>query len=138
MDSSISVLRLYSALGVFLALAISLFARQIGAAAAQGAAHAAAVAVTDLVPPDWDCTLAGLPADADATAAAVVVDRTSQLAAARPTALHLRADESCSVIVSLRVESDGWLGAGTAIAVACRRPPGAVGPAFGAPVAPAC
>ncbi len=77
MDGSLSLLRLYAVLAVFLALAVSVFVGQLGAAAAKGAAGAAAVAVADLVPPDWDCTQAGLPADAEATAAEVAVDRIS-------------------------------------------------------------
>ncbi|WP_428121535.1 hypothetical protein [Candidatus Poriferisodalis sp.] len=138
MDSSISLLRLYAVLAVFLALAASVFVGQVGAAAAQGAADAAAVAVADLVSPDWDCTQAGLPADAEAIAAEVAVDRISQLAAVLPTALDVRADETCSVIVSLRVETQGWLGARTALGVACRRPAGIAGPVLRAPVAPTC
>ncbi|WP_419931520.1 hypothetical protein [Candidatus Poriferisodalis sp.] len=138
MDGSISVLRLFSVLTVFMALVISLFTRQVGAAAAQGAADAAAIAVTDLVPPGWDCTEAGLPIGAAATAARAAVDRTVQLAAVQPTAVAVRADPTCSVIVSVRVESDGWLGAGNALGVACRRPPTAEGAALRAPVAPPC
>ncbi|WP_423921230.1 hypothetical protein [Candidatus Poriferisodalis sp.] len=138
MDSSLSILRLFSVLTVFLALVISLFARQVGAAAAQGAADAAAVAVTDLVPADWDCTDAGLPPHATATAAQAAVDRTAQLAAVQPTAVEVHADGTCSVIVSVRVESHGWLGAGAALAVACRRPASSVGAVLAAPVAPPC
>ena len=138
MDSSIANLRLFSVLAVFLALVISLFARQVGAAAAQGAADAAAIAVIDLVDADWDCSHADLPADAEATAAQVAVDRTAQLAAVQPTSLEVRADGTCSVIVSVRVESEGWLGAGNALAVACRRPPSTTGAALRAPIAPPC
>ena len=138
MDSSLSLLRLYAVLAVFLALATSVFVGQVGAAAAKGAAGAAAVAVADLVPPDWNCTQADLPADTEATAAEVAVDRISQLAAVSPTALEVRADETCSVIVSLRVETQGWLGARTALGVACRRPAGVGAPALRAPLAPAC
>lgn len=138
MDSSVSLLRLYSVLAVFLALAVSMFARQISAAAAQGAADAAAVAVTDLVAPDWDCTHAGLPVDAESTAAHVVVGRTSQLAAVQPTGLDVRADGKCSVIVSVQVAAEGWLGGGDALAVSCRRPPSASGAALRSPAAPAC
>lgn len=138
MDGSISILRLFSALAVFLSLVISLFARQVGAAAAQGAADAAAVAVTDIVPADWDCTQDGLPVDAEATAAQVAVDRTAQLAAVQPTSVEVRADGTCSVIVAVRVESEGWLGAGNALAVACRRPSSTTGTALRAPIAPPC
>ena len=138
MDSSISILRLFSVLVVFLGLVVSLFARQVGAAAAQGAADAAAVAVTDLVPPNWDCSEANLPADAAATAARVTVSRTAQLAAVQPTAVEVRADGTCSIIVSVRVSSGGWLGSREALGVACRRPPSAEGAALRAPVAPPC
>ncbi len=138
MDSSLSILRLFSVLVVFMALVISMFARQVGAAAAQGAADAAAIAVTDLVPPDWDCTETDLPADATATAARVAVDRAAQLAAVQPTAVEVHADPTCSVIVSVRVSSHGWLSGGEALGVACRRPPSADGAALWAPVAPPC
>ena len=139
MDSSISILRLFSVLAVFMALVISLFARQVGAAAAQGAADAAAIAVTDLVPPDWDCSEAQLDdLDAAGVAARAAVGRTAQLAAVQPTAVEVRADGTCSVIVSVRVESAVWLGAGNALGVACRRPPSAEGSALRAPVAPPC
>ena len=138
MDSSISVLRLFSVLAVFMALVISLFTRQVGAAAAQGAADAAAIAVTDLVPSNWDCTEADLPGDAVATAARAAADRTAQLAAVQPTAVEVRADGTCSVIVSVRVESAGLLGARSALGVACRRPTSAEGAALRAPVAPPC
>ena len=138
MDSSIAILRLFSVLAVFMALVISLFARQVGAAAAQGAADAAAIAVTDLVPADWDCTEANLPGDAAGVAASAAVDHTSQLAVVQPTAVEVRADPTCSVIVSVRVESEGWLGAGDALGMACRRPPSAEGAALRAPVAPPC
>ncbi|WP_419864344.1 hypothetical protein [Candidatus Poriferisodalis sp.] len=138
MDSSLSILRLFSVLAVFMALVISLFVHQVGAAAAQGAADAAAIAVTDLVPPGWDCTEANLPAGAGAIAARAAVDRTAQLAAVQPTAVELRADGTCSVIVAVRVESAGWLGSTGALGVACRRPPSAEGAALRAPVAPPC
>ncbi|MDE0496711.1 MAG: hypothetical protein OXH86_05110 [Acidimicrobiaceae bacterium] len=138
MDSSISILRLFSVLAVFMALVISLFARQVGAAAAQGAADAAAIAVTDLVPPDWDCSEANLPADATAAAARAAVGRTAQLAAVQPTAVEVRTDPTCSVIVSVRVSAQGWLGSSDALGVACRRPPSAEGRALRAPVAPPC
>ncbi|WP_419839603.1 hypothetical protein [Candidatus Poriferisodalis sp.] len=138
MDGPISILRLFSVLAVFMALVISLFTRQVGAAAAQGAADAAAIAVTDLVPPDWDCSEASLPVDATTTAAQAAVDRTAQLAAVQPTAVDVRADGTCSVIVSVRVASDGWLGSRGALGVACRRPPSATGAALRAPVAPPC
>ncbi len=138
MDSSLSILRLFSVLVVFMALVISLFARQVGAAAAQGAADAAAIAVIDLVPADWDCTEAELPVDARATAARVAVDRAAQLAAVQPVAVEVHADPSCSVIVSVRVSSGGWLGRDEALGVACRRPPSAEGAALWAPVAPPC
>ena len=138
MDSSISILRLFSVLAVFMALVITLFARQVGVAAAQGAADAAAVAVTDMVPPNWDCAETNLPADAAPAAARAVVVRTSQLAAVRPTAVDVRVDGLCSVIVSVRVESDGWLGAGNALGVACRRPPSVERSALRAPIAPPC
>ena len=120
MDSSLSVLRLFSVLVVFLALVISLFGHQVGAAAAQGAADAAAVAVTDQVPADWDCTDAGLPPDATATAARAALDRTAQLAAVHPTAVEVLADGTCSVIVSVRVSSEGWLVAPSAWLAAAR------------------
>ena len=138
MDSSLSILRLFSVLVVFMALVISLFASQVGAAAAQGAADAAAIAVIDLVPPTWDCTEADLPVDASATAARVAADRAAQLAAVQPTAVEVHADPTCSVIVSVRVSSAGWLGRGEALGVACRRPPSAEGAALWAPVAPPC
>lgn len=138
MDSSLSILRLFSVLVVFMSLVISLFARQVGAAAAQGAADAAAIAVTDLVPADWDCTEANLPADAWATAARVAVDRAAQLAAVQPTAVEVHADPTCSVVVSVHLSSRGWLGQGEALGVACRRPPSAEGAALWAPVAPPC
>ncbi len=139
MDSPLSMLRLFSVLAVFMALVISLFARQVGAAAAQGAADAAAIAVTDVVPPDWDCTQGRLEAlDAAGVAARAVADRTAQFAAVQPTAVEVRADGTCSVIVSVRVESEGWLGAGSALGVACRRPPSVEGAALRAPVAPPC
>lgn len=138
MDSSIAILRLFSVLAVFMALVISLFARQVGAAAAQGAADAAAIAVADLMSSDWDCTEAGLPADAAATAARAAVDRTAQLAAVRATAVEVRADGTCSVIVTVRVESAGWLGSRGALGVACRRPTSAEGTALRAPIVPPC
>ncbi|WP_420444241.1 hypothetical protein [Candidatus Poriferisodalis sp.] len=138
MDSSLSILRLFAVLAVFLALVISLFGHQVGAAAAQGAADAAAVAVTDQVPADWDCTDAGLPPDATATAARAALDRTAQLAAVHPTAVEVLADGTCSVIVSVRVESVGWLGSRAALAVACRRPASSAGVVLHAPVAPPC
>ena len=138
MDSSISILRLFSVLVVFLGLVVSLFTRQVGAAAAQGAADAAAVAVTDLVPPNWDCSEANLPADAEATAVRATVSRTAQLAAVQPIAVEVRADGTCSIIVSVRVSSGGWLGSREALGVACRRPPSAEGAALRAPVAPPC
>ena len=139
MDSSISILRLFSVLAVFMALVISLFTRQIGAAAVQGAADAAAIAVTDQVPPDWDCSEAQLDdLDAVGVAARAAVDRMAQLAAVQPTAVDVGADSTCSVIVSVRVESEGWLGAGNALGVACRRPPSAEGSTLRAPVAPPC
>lgn len=138
MDSSISMLRLFSVLVVFLALVTSLFARQVGASAAQGAADAAAVAVADSVSPKWDCTHGSLPADVLDTAARAVVDRMSQFAAAQPTAVDVGADGTCSVLVSVRVSSNGWFGAGSALAIACRRPASSVGAALRAPVAPAC
>ena len=138
MDSSLSILRLFSVLVVFMALVISLFTGQVGAAAAQGAADAAAIAVTDLVPANWDCSETNLPADARATAARVAVDRTTQLAVVQPTAVEVRADPTCSVIVSVRVSSAGWLGSRGALGVACRRPPSAEGAALRAPVAPPC
>ena len=138
MDSSLSILRLFSVLAVFMALVISLFTRQVGAASAQGAADAAAVAVIDLVPPDWDCTQASLPIGATTAAARAALSRTAQLAAVQPTSVEVRADGTCSVIVSVRVSSDGWLGARGALGVACRRPPSATGAALRAPVAPPC
>lgn len=144
MGSSISILRLFSVLAVFMALVISLFTRQVGAAAAQGAADAAAIAVTDIIAvigPDgvpWDCTEAGLPDDVTAAAARAAADRTAQLAAVQPTAVEVRADPTCSVIVSVRVESAGWLGTASALGVACRRPPSAEGAALRVPVAPPC
>lgn len=138
MDSSLSILRLFSVLVVFMALVISLFTRQVGAAAAQGAADAAAIAVIDLVPPTWNCTEMNLPADAAATAARVAVDRAAQLAAVQPIAVEVHADLTCSVIVSVRLSSHGWLGRGEALGVACRRPPSADGAALRAPVAPPC
>lgn len=138
MDTPLAILRLFSVLAVFLALVMSLFAGQVGAAAARGAADAAAIAVTDALPADWDCTHAGLPATAEATAARVAVDRAAQLAAAQPTAVAVRADGSCSVVVSVRVSARGWLGARDALAVACRRPPSVEGAALRAPVAPPC
>ena len=144
MDSSISVLRLFSVLAVFMALVISLFTRQVGAAAAQGAADAAAIAVTDLIgvhdpsADPWDCTEANLPADATATAARAAVDRTAQLAAVQPTSVEVRADGTCSVIVAVRVSSQGWLGSKSALGVACRRPTSVEGAALRAPVAPPC
>ena len=138
MDSPLSILRLFSVLVVFLALVVSMFTRQVGAVAAQGAADAAAFAVIDLVPPEWDCAEATLPASATATAAQAAVDRTAQLAAVQPTAVEVRADGTCSVIVSVRVSSEGWLGSRGALGVACRRPPSAEGAALRAPVAPPC
>lgn len=138
MDSSLSILRLFSVLAVFMALTISMFTRQVGAAAAQGAADAAVIAVTDLVPANWDCTEADLPIGAAGTAARVALDRAAQLAAVRPTAVEVHADPTCSVIVSVRVSSDGWLGGRGALGVACRRPPSAEGAALWAPVAPPC
>ncbi len=138
MDTPISVVRLFSVLAVFMALVISLFARQVGAAAAQGAADAAALAVTDLAPSDWDCTEAGLRADATAIAAQAAVDRTAQLAAVQPTAVEVRVDPTCSVIVMVRVESAVWLGPRKAFGVACRRPTSVEGAALRAPVAPPC
>lgn len=144
MDGSLSILRLFSVLAVFMALVISLFTRQVGAAAAQGAADAAAIAVTDLIAvidPNggpWDCTEAGLPDDAGTAAARAAVDRTAQLAAVQPTSVEVRADPTCSVIVSVRVESAGWLGTAEALGVACRRPTSAEGAALRAPVAPPC
>ena len=144
MDSSISVLRLFSVLAVFMALVISLFTRQVGAAAAQGAADAAAIAVTDLIAvydpgvEPWDCTEANLPADATATAARAAVDRTAQLAAVQPTSVEVRADGTCSVIVAVRVSSQGWLGSKGALGVACRRPTSVEGAALRAPVVPPC
>lgn len=138
MDSPLAILRLFSVLVVFLALVMSLFTGQVGAAAAQGAADAAAVAVTDTLLPDWDCTPAGLPADAEAIAAQAVVDRTAQLAAVQPTAVEVHAEGSCSVIVSVQVSARGWLGARDIQAVACRRPPSAEGAALRGPVAPPC
>ena len=148
MDSSISVLRLFSVLAVFMALVISLFTRQVGAAAAQGAADAAAIAVTDLIgvydpnaDPNvgpWDCTEANLPPDATAAAARAAVDRTAQLAAVQPTSVEVRADGTCSVIVAVRVSSQGWLGSKSALGVACRRPTSVEGAALRAPVAPPC
>lgn len=138
MDSSLSILRLFSVLAVFVALVISLFARQVGAAAAQGAADAAALAVADSLPADWDCTQAGLPADATDAAARAAADRTAQLAAVLPTGVEVRADGACSVIVSVRVASRGWLAAGSALGVACRRPASAEGAALRTPLAPPC
>lgn len=139
MSSSISILRLFSVLAVFMALVISLFARQVGASAVQGAADAAAIAVTDLVPPDWDCTEAQLDNfDAAGVAARAAVDRIAQLAAVHPTAVEVRADPTCSVIVSVRVESAGWLGTAEALGVACRRPPSVEGAALRVPIAPPC
>ncbi len=138
MGSSLSILRLFSVLAVFMALAVSLFVRQVGAGAAQGAADAAAIAVTDLVPPNWDCTEASLPVDVSATAAQAAVDRTAQLAAVQPTAVEVRTDGTCSVIVSVQVSSEGWLGSRGALGVACRRPPSAEGAALRAPVPPPC
>ena len=138
MGSSLSILRLFSVLVVFMALVISLFAGQVSAAVAQGAADAAAVAVTDLVPPDWDCSEASLPVDAAAAAARAAVSRTAQLAAIQPTSVEVRADGACSVIVSVRVTSEGWLGSGSALGVACRRPSSAFGAALRVPVAPPC
>ena len=144
MDSSISVLRLFGVLAVFMALVISLFTRQVGAAAAQGAADAAAIAVADLIAvyvsgvEPWDCTEANLPADAAATAARAAADRTAQLAAVQPTSVEVRADGTCSVIVAVRVSSQGWLGSKSALGVACRRPTSVEGAALRAPVAPPC
>jgi len=137
-DSSVSILRLFSVLALFMALVISLFTRQVGAAAAQGAADAAAIAVTDVVPPDWNCTEADLPADATAAAARAAVNRTAQFAAVQPTAVEVRADGACSVIVAVQVSSQGWLGSSGALGVACRRPPSVEGAALRAPVAPPC
>ena len=138
MGNSISILRLFSVLSVFLALAVTLFAEQIGASAARGAADAAAIAVTDRLPADWDCSQADLPSDVGDVAARTVVDRTAQLAAVLPTKLEVRADGTCSVLVSLSGTSEGWLGARSALAVACRRPASAQGAALRAPVAPPC
>ena len=142
MDSSLSILRLFSVLVVFMGLVISLFARQVGAAAAQGAADAAAIAVTDLLPADWDCKL-GAPTDewttrAREAAAIAAVSRAEQLAAVQPTAVEVHADPTCSVTVSVRVTSLGWLAGGDALGVACRRPPSVEGAALWAPVAPPC
>ncbi|WP_419911217.1 hypothetical protein [Candidatus Poriferisodalis sp.] len=142
MDSSLSILRLFSVLVVFMALVISLFTRQVGAAAAQGAADAAAIAVTDLLPAAWDCQLESPPDELTTkvreAAARAAADRTAQLAAVQPTAVEVRADPTCSVIVSVRVSSAGWLGSRGALGVACRRPPSAEGAALRAPVAPPC
>ena len=142
MDSSLSILRLFSVLVVFMALVTSLFAGQVGAAAAQGAADAAAIAVTDLLPATWDCKLES-PVDeltirARDAAARAAADRTVQLAAVQPTAVDVRAAPTCSVIVSVRVVSAGWLGSRSALGVACRRLPSAEGAALRAPVAPPC
>ena len=72
-------------------------------------------------------------------AARVAVDRTAQLAAVQPTAVEVRADRTCSVIVSVRVESEGWLGAANALGVACRRPTSVEGALrCERPVAPPC
>ena len=112
-----------------MALTISLFARQVGAAAAQGAADAAAIAVTDLVPPDWDCSETQLDdLDAKGVASRAAVDRTAQLAAVQPTTVEVRADGTCSVIVSVRVESAAGWGQATRSAwpVAARPPPRAL------------
>ena len=138
MDSSLSILRLFSVLVVFLGLVISLFGRQVSAAAAQGAADAAAIAVTDLMPANWDCSEASFPVGATAAAAQAAVERTELLAAVQPTAVVVRADPTCSVIVSVRVASDGWLGSSGALGVACRRPSSAEGAALRAPVSPPC
>ena len=142
MDSSLSILRLFSVLVVFMALVISLFARQVGAAAAQGAADAAAIAVTDLLPAAWDCKLESPPDELTTkvreAAARAAADRTAQLAAVQPIAVEVHADPTCSVIVSVRVSSAGWLGSLGALGVACRRPPSAEGAALRAPVAPPC
>ena len=143
MDTSISVLRLFSVLAVFMALVISLFARQVGAAAAQGAADAAAIAVADLAPAKWDCTGLWKPKSdtepsAHAVAASAAVFRMSQLAAVQPTAVEVTTDGTCSIIVSVRAESGGWLGSRDALGVACRRPSSVEGAALRAPVAPPC
>ncbi len=127
MGSSLSILRLFSVLAVFMALVISLFGRQVGAAAAQGAADAAAIAVVDLLPAEWTCSDADLPSDSTAVAARAALDRAAQLAAAQPTAVEVGTDEACSIVVSVRVSSRGWLGTADALGVACRRPPFAQG-----------
>ncbi|WP_419853944.1 hypothetical protein [Candidatus Poriferisodalis sp.] len=142
MGSSLSILRLFSVLVVFLAMVISLFTGQVGAAAAQGAADAAAIAVTDLLPAAWDCKLEPPPDELTTkvrgAAARAAVERTAQLAAVQPTAVEVHADPTCSVIVSVKVSSAGWLGSRGALGVACRRPPSAEGAALRAPVAPPC
>ena len=143
MDSQLSILRLFSVLVVFLALVVSMFTRQVGAAAAQGAADAAAIAVADLAPAKWDCTGLWQPKSsnepsAKAVAASAAVSRTSQLAAVQPTSVEVSTDSTCSVIVSVRVSSEGWLGSREALGVACRRPPSVEGAALWAPVAPPC
>lgn len=142
MDSSLSILRLFSVLVVFMALVISLFTGQVGAAAAQGAADAAAIAVINLLPAAWDCKLESAPDELTTrereTAARAAADRIAQLAAVQPIAVEVRADATCSVMVSVRVSSGGWLGSRSALGVACRRPPSAEGASLRAPVAPSC
>ncbi|WP_419841645.1 hypothetical protein [Candidatus Poriferisodalis sp.] len=138
MGSSLSILRLFSVLAVFMALVISLFGRQVGAAVAQGAADAAAIAVTDLLPPDWTCAESDLPSDALATASRAAAGRAAQLASVTPTAVEVRTDGTCSVIVSVRVASHGWLATAGALGVACRRPSFARGAALQAPLPPPC
>ena len=143
MDSPLSILRLFSVLVVFLALVVSLFTAQVGAAAAQGAADAAAIAVADIAPAQWDCTGLWQPKSsnepsAQAVAASAAVSRTSQLAAVQPTSVEVSTDGTCSVIVSVRVTSEGWRGSRGALGVACRRPPSAAGTALRAPVVPPC
>lgn len=138
MDSSISILRLFAVLATFLALIVSLFARQVAASSAQGAADAAAVAVTDAIPADWDCTEAGLPPDAEAVAAGAAAERLLQLAAVQPVGLEVRAGGACSVIVTVRAASRGWLGGTGALGIACRRPPSGAASSPRAPIAPAC
>ena len=143
MGDSLSILRLFSVLAVFMALVISLFVGQVGAAAAQGAADAAAIAVADLAPADWHCNGWWKPENnnepsAQAAAASAAVFRTSQLAAVQPAAVEVSTDGTCSIIVSVRVESEGWLGWRSASGIACRRPPFASGAGLHALVAPPC
>lgn len=119
MDSAIAILRLFGPVLVVLALGSSFFVRHLGQATAVAGARAAARTVAAQLPDDWNCQPDKLPADAEATAAAAAIDRTSALSALTVTDVNVDVSASCAVVVGVAVSAVSGIGVLGARAVAC-------------------